>query len=104
MRRVPAFVAILLACSISHSAQWPKYQEPGVPRDAERRVSMDAPAPRTADGKPDFTGDWTRADRDPPVPELAGILTLRDGTRGVVVEPFSSSWWFVVGGREFPSP
>ena len=53
MRSVIAGAAVIVAiCSVSIAAQWPKYQAPGVPRDAEGRVAMDAPAPRMADGKP----------------------------------------------------
>ena len=49
---------------------------------------MDGRVPRTADGKPDLSGDWIRADRDPLPQELAGVVTARgETTRGVVVEP-----------------
>src|SRR5688572_14703596 len=81
-------IAILTACSISLSAQWPKHQEPGVPRDSQGRVLIDGATPRTPDGKPDLSGDWTRADRDPLPSELAGIVAARGQTdRGVAVEP-----------------
>jgi hypothetical protein len=90
--RATVLVLIVTACSLSLWAQWPKYPEPGVPRDAQGRVLLDNPAPRTPDGKPDFTGDWVRADRDPPPPELAGILG--GGNRGTPAErpaqPFAS--------------
>jgi hypothetical protein len=56
---------IVTACSVSLPAQWPKYPAPGVPRDAQGRVLMDAPTPRTPDGKPDLSGNWLRADRQP---------------------------------------
>jgi hypothetical protein len=87
--KVPtALVIVMIASSGALSAQWPKYSEPGVPRDSEGRVLMDGRTPRTADGKPDLSGDWVRADRDPLPQELAGVVTGRGETnRGVVVEP-----------------
>ncbi len=83
-----ATIALLVACSTSLFAQWPKYKEAGIPRDAEGRALMDGRAPRTPDGKPDLSGDWMRADRDPLPQELAGIASARGETNrgGVAVE------------------
>ena len=88
MKLPAASLAALIVFSSSLFAQWPKFKEPGVPRDSEGRVLMDARTPRTADGKPDLSGVWMRADRDPLPQELAGVVTARGQTnRGVVLEP-----------------
>jgi len=52
---VLAFVA---GMSPSLSAQWPSYPTPGVPRTPEGQPNPSAPAPKTADGKPELTGIW----------------------------------------------
>ena len=98
-------VAAAAAGSVSIGAQWPKYQQPGVPRDAQGRVRMDAPPPKTADGKPELSGLWQRADRDPLPSEIAGIVGARPGQTvqggpagrgapptGIAIEPLAAAF------------
>lgn len=39
-------------------AQWLKYKTPDIPRMADGKPNLAAPAPRMPDGKPDFSGAW----------------------------------------------
>src|SRR5215471_3618362 len=91
MKSSTASVVILFLCSAALGAQWPKYKEAGVPRDAQGRVQIEARPPRTADGKPDLSGDWVRGDRDPLPQELAGVVSRGPENPGaVIVEPPST--------------
>ncbi len=47
-----------LLFSTAVGAQWLNYPEPGVPRLKNGKVNLNAPAPRSAAGKPDLTGVW----------------------------------------------
>src|SRR5689334_19770403 len=40
-------------------AQWLDRPTPGIPRTADGKPNLSAPAPRTPDGKPDLSGIWT---------------------------------------------
>jgi hypothetical protein len=53
---------ILLSSCIALPAQWLKIQTPGIPRKADGKPDLTAPAPRTPDGKPDLSGLWGTED------------------------------------------
>ena len=64
--RVALPCLIALAWAAGASAQWAPVPDPKLPRDAEGKVRMDAPAPKTAAGNPDLSGLWMRANSGPP--------------------------------------
>src|SRR5215207_4987094 len=59
---------VLIAVAISGigtgdaMAQWDPYPMKNVPRTADNKVDLNAPARKTADGKPDLSGFWMPRD------------------------------------------
>ncbi len=57
MQRI-AIAAALLLFPVSLHAQWLDWRTPGIPRTADGKPNLAAPAPRTPGGKPDLSGIW----------------------------------------------
>src|SRR6266567_8033064 len=50
--------ALFFAVCTAAAAQWLHYPTPGIPRTADGKPNLTAPAPRTTDGTPDLSGLW----------------------------------------------
>jgi hypothetical protein len=57
MQRI-AFATALVLLPVSLGAQWLDWRTPGIPRTADGRPNLTAPAPKMPDGKPDLSGMW----------------------------------------------
>ena len=53
-------VSILLCALPPVQAQWLNHTAPGIPRTADGKPNLSAPAPRTPDGKPNLSGVWNK--------------------------------------------
>ena len=58
-RRLAASLTFLMAVAATADAQWLNQPTPNVPRGADGKPNLAAPAPRAADGHPDLSGLWT---------------------------------------------
>ena len=58
MKKLILVATLLCAGAPALFAQWPRHTVPGVPRTADGKPNLTAPAPRAPDGKPDLSGIW----------------------------------------------
>ncbi|HXD73462.1 MAG TPA: hypothetical protein VN628_06995 [Vicinamibacterales bacterium] len=76
-QRGAAIVGVfVLALSAHVFGQWITYPTPNVPRLPDGQPNLKAPAPRQADGKPDFIGFWQPDRQRECTPDLASRVRL----------------------------
>jgi len=82
-------------------AQWPSYPAQGVPMGPDGKPNLNAPAPKTADGHPDFTGLWEPYRERPVAPPKP----VNDTSAGLgPVTPNTSQFFNIGVGLKEPIP
>ena len=79
MRRAVALATLTLATvPFTVAAQWQGYPTPRIPRTADGKVNLSAPAPKTADGQPDLNGIWLAS---------RAVFDLRQAVKDIPLSP-----------------
>ena len=90
---VVAVLAVVSDWSTPLGAQWLNHPTTGVPRTAAGTPNLDAPAPRTVDGKPDLSGTWDVEHNRPCPPDGCADL--------FVGQEFINIGWSLKGGLPY---
>ena len=73
-----AMVALIAVAPLTVAAQWQGYKTPRVPRTADGKVDLSAPAPKTADGQPDLNGIWLAS---------RAVFDMRQAVKAIPLSP-----------------
>jgi hypothetical protein len=73
-----ATLALLVGVPLTVVAQWQGYPTPRIPRTADGKVNLAAPAPKTADGLPDLNGIWLAS---------RAVFDLRQAVKDIPLSP-----------------
>jgi hypothetical protein len=71
-RRILLAAAVLAAAPLYADAQWIHHPTAGLPRTADGRPQLNAPAPRSSQDRPDLSGVWQA--EGAPIPELIKMV------------------------------
>jgi hypothetical protein len=70
-KSILAAAVVLSLTSVPAAAQWLNYPDPAIPRTADGKPNLSAPAPKTAGGKPDLSGIWAVNERQSTYPPFS---------------------------------
>jgi len=77
-RVLVATIVAVAAALTPLAAQWPAFADKKVPLKADGTPNLEAPTPRTPDGKPDLTGVWLNEVTDADLIEFICAENERD--------------------------
>jgi hypothetical protein len=79
-----AAAALCFLTTAAAPAQWLDRKNKGIPRTEDGRANLTAPAPRSADGKPDLSGIWM-------VPGLKYLINIAADLKEVPFQPWAAA-------------
>ncbi len=98
MKKGSIVALLIVAALVSVEAQWLNHRDATVPRAADGRPNLSAPAPRI-NGKPDLSGLW-QAERTPAdLAHVPGLLQIQPDFNDVT-KHFLNVFWDVKPGEE----
>ena len=90
--RVPQLARLILVLfPAALFAQWPPYPSPKVPKLPNGKPNLEAPAPRTMDGKVDLSGLWEFVDANPRTPRPQSVGSVTNAAKPADVAATASS-------------